>query len=72
MVNPEDDDFYEPISYKKFIRTMETYHPMDPNTKKKFDFDSRITVKDYWAKLSDVLFCYELYLQYKKFKRWLR
>ena len=62
MSNAGDEDFYEPISYKNFIKTMETYHPMDHNQKEKFEYDSRITVKDYWAKLSDVCFCYELYL----------
>ena len=65
MMNMEGAEFYEPMSYKNFMKSMEHIHPMDPLMKTKFDINSRITVKDYWVKLSDICFCYEIYLRYK-------
>jgi len=51
---------------------MEKYHPMDPSTNKKFPFDSKVTVKDYYAKLSDVCCCYEIYIKYKELKKYIK
>lgn len=52
------DDEYEPLSHKKLVKIIEKFHPLDPETKKKFSVKDRVTVKDYCAKLSDACFCY--------------
>lgn len=35
-------------------------HPVDPESKTKFDYKDRITVKDYFNKLTDCMYCYKL------------
>ena len=60
--NAGDDDalnFFDPISYSKLIKTISAIHPVDPETKKRFNFEDRITVKDYMSKISDTCFCYQ-------------
>lgn len=54
----DEDEFFEPLSYKKLIKVIEQNHPVDPETKEKFSAQDRITVKDYLAKMSDACFCY--------------
>ena len=67
-----NEDFYEPVSYKGLIKAIETHHPLDPDTKKKFNFDIRLTVRDYGAKLSDVCFCYQFYQFYRQIKKFVK
>lgn len=53
-------NFFEPLSFKKLHRIISSLHPVDPETKERFKISDRITVKDYYAKLSDVCCCYAL------------
>ena len=66
------EGFYEPISYKSLMRAIKTNHPVDPGTNKTFPFNTRITVKDYAAKLSDICFCYDLFQSTKKCRRYFK
>jgi hypothetical protein len=50
------------------MKTIELYHPVDPESKEKFSVFDRITVKDYRAKLTDFCFCYQCGIECKKFK----
>ena len=72
----EDDDgekqFYQPLSYKKLMETIITMHPVDPATKEKFPYADRITVKDYFSKLTDVMGCYQVRLFLLKITRLIR
>ena len=54
----EEEEFFEPLSYKKLLKIIEKHHPVDPETKEKFSAQERVTVRDYGAKLSDACFCY--------------
>lgn len=54
------------------MKVISTYHPRDPETRKKFRFCERITLKDYTARLVDACFCYALGQQIKKFRKWLK
>ena len=56
----DDDEYFEPLSYKKLQKQILVHHPCDPDTKKKLSFRERITVKDYESKMMDVCFCYAL------------
>ena len=51
------DDDYELLSVKKLLKIIEKFHPIDPETKKKFSVKDRVTVKYYWSKLCDACFC---------------
>ena len=42
------DDDYELLSVKKLLKMIEKFHPVDPETKKKFSVKDRVTVKFYW------------------------
>ena len=53
-------NFFEPLSFKKLQKVICTLHPVDPETKESFNISDRITVKDYYAKLSDICCCYAL------------
>ena len=71
----DDDDegeFFEPLSYKKLMQVITTYHPVDPETKKSFSVKDRITVRDYGAKMSDACFCYAMCQQFAKCKRFIK
>lgn len=35
-------------------------HPVDPESKEKFDIRDRITVKDYYQKVTDFIYCYKI------------
>ena len=48
------------------------YHPVDPDTKDKFKVSDRITVKDYYQKLSDIFCCYAIAQYFKRFKKFLK
>ena len=54
----DEEEFFEPLSYKKLLKVIEQNHPVDPETKAKFSGSDRVTVTDYIAKLSDACFCY--------------
>jgi hypothetical protein len=53
-------NFFEPISYRKLMKVVATLHPIDQETKTRFNIKDRVTIKDYEAKLSDACFCYAL------------
>lgn len=42
------------LSLKKLLKMIQTYHPCDPNTKKKFKITSSVTIIDFHQRL----FCY--------------
>ena len=46
--------FWEPISYKKLIKKIATYHPVDPETKERLSYKDRVTIKDYLPKIFDL------------------
>jgi hypothetical protein len=52
--------FFEPLSFKKLERVISKLHPTDPDTKKRFSYKSKITVKDYGAKIADTCCCYKV------------
>ena len=60
--NFEEDEgelnFFEPISFSKLEKVISKRHPIDPETKSRFDFKERVTVNEYEAKLSDMCYCY--------------
>jgi hypothetical protein len=62
--NEDEEDqgkmFWEPISYKKLMKLISTIHPVDPETKLRFSYKDRVTIKDYTSKLSDACFCYAI------------
>jgi hypothetical protein len=62
----EDDDEQHQLSYKNLIKFIEQYHPVHPLTKERFDYDQRVTVKDYAIKLWDPCSLYVLVRQCKK------
>ena len=74
----DSDQEYNPLSYKKLIKFIETYHPRHPDTKKQFSGMDRITIKGYYWRLFDLCFCYAV-VNYmgklkknlvKKWKKW--
>ena len=36
-------------------------HPVDPDTKTTFGIGERITVKDYFSKITDCIYCYAIH-----------
>jgi hypothetical protein len=68
----EEEEFFEPLSYKKLLKIIEMHHPVDPETKEKFSSSERITVRDYAAKLSDACFCYAVGQMIGKAKKILK
>ena len=48
---------------------IEEFHPVDPDTKEKLPVFDRITVKDFYKKLSDIFLIYKATLACKKFKK---
>lgn len=54
------------------MRVVCTQHPVDSETKQRFSFNDRTTVKDYMSKLSDVCFCYALGQYYTQLRKCLR
>ena len=65
----DDDDFFEPLSYKKLKRMITENHPVDPDTKSKLSLTERITVKDYFPKIMDACCVYRMRIIFKKFKK---
>ena len=63
------EDDREPISYKKLIKHIETYHPVNPQTKERFKINERITVKDFNSKLYDAFYCFKVKEQFLKLKK---
>ena len=62
----DNENFFEPISYRKLIKMISTLHPVDHETKNRFAFGDRVEVKDYYAKLSDVCCCYAVTKYFKE------
>ena len=55
----KDDDYLDPISYSGLMKHIEENHPRDPDTKERFSIFTRITVKDFGAKIAGGVFmCY--------------
>ena len=48
----------ESLSYRKLQKMIQTYHPVDPITNRKFNVLQSITVKNYALKLTDCLGCW--------------
>lgn len=66
------DGFFVPISYKKLFKVIYTQHPVDPETKQRFNFNERITVKDYIYKITDCCYCYAITQKLNEVKRYCR
>ena len=73
--NEEDDKkgfFWEPISYKKLTKVISTVHPVDPETKQRFNYKDRVTIKDYISKIMDLCFCYWIGQRVKEARKFFR
>lgn len=57
-IDIDNDDqskvFWEPISYKKLMKMIATYHPVDRETKARLSYKDRVTIKDYLPKIFDL------------------
>tara|TARA_B110000285_G_scaffold199696_1_gene233020 strand:+ start:451 stop:873 length:423 start_codon:yes stop_codon:yes gene_type:complete len=72
----EDEDtqkvYFEPLSYRKLEKIICQLHPVDPETKERFNYKDRVTVDDYYPKISDMCCCYQATQSYKLLLKWLR
>ena len=69
MEQSDSDDEYEPLSYKKLMKFIETNHPRHPETKDNWGICSRITIKRYYWILFDPCFVFTLITGFRKFKK---
>jgi hypothetical protein len=53
----ETAKLFESMSFKNLYKSIEAKHPTDPETREKYNFKERITVKDLERKLTDVFGC---------------
>ena len=72
VVDSEEKQLYQPLSYKKLMKVICTMHPVDPDSKEKFDIRDRITVKDYYQKVTDFMQCYRIGLLIQEAQRQVR
>lgn len=56
-----DEEDLETLSYTKLHKMIIDMHPVDPHSNKKFDLNSRITVRNYYKKIFDVCCLYKLF-----------
>ena len=60
------------LSYKKLMKMITTYHPCDPDTQRKFEYNDSVTIHNFGLKLMDACGCLVCYKATKKCKKTCR